>query len=104
MKVRILATVAWGKRMVVIDFGNVAVSVDESGTVVRYLEKPEVAAKWEETGPEIRLLTPREEEAEGFRKRIINGELVIENLNNARAGRVVEVELPEYRIFERASA
>jgi hypothetical protein len=79
------------------------VSVDESGTVVRYLGKPEIAIKWEETGPEIKLFTPREEEAEGFRKRIINGELVIENLNNAKVGRVVEVEFPEYRIFERAS-
>jgi hypothetical protein len=104
MKVRILTTVAWGKRMVVIDFGNVVVSVDEGGTVARYLDgKPEVVTKWEEAGPEIKLFVPREEEAEGFRKRIINGELVIENLNNAKVGRVVEVEFPEYRIFERAS-
>jgi hypothetical protein len=103
MKVRILTTVAWGKRMVVIDFGNVAVSVDENGTVARYLDgKPEVATKWEETGPEIKLFIPREEETEGLKKRIICGELVIENLNNAKVGRVVEIEFPEYRIFERA--
>ena len=35
MKVRILATVGWGKRIVVVDFGDVAISMDESGNVAR---------------------------------------------------------------------
>jgi hypothetical protein len=102
MKVRILATVGWGKRIVVVDFGDVAVSMDESGNVARLVGgKTEVATRWEEGGSEIRLLIPREEETEGLKKRINCGELVIENLNNAKVGRVVEVEFPEYRIFER---
>jgi len=32
----------------------------------------------------------------------ICGELVVENLCNAKVGRVVEIEFPEYRIFKRA--
>jgi hypothetical protein len=103
MKVRILATVGWGKRIVVVDFGDVAISMDESGNVARLVGgKTEVAVKWEEGGSEIRLLIPREEAVDGLRKKINCGELVVENLNNAKVGRVVEIEFPEYRIFERA--
>jgi len=105
VKARVLATVGWGKRIVVVDFGDVAVSVDEEGNVARLVGgRTEVAAKWERGGSEIRLLIPREEEVDGLRKRINCGELVIENLNNAKVGRVVEVEFPEYRIFERKPA
>jgi len=103
MKVRVFATVGWGKRIVVVDFGDVAVSVDESGNVARFVDgRTEVATRWERGGSEIRLLIPREEVVDGLKKRISCGELIIENLNNAKVGRVVEVEFPEYRIFERA--
>jgi hypothetical protein len=104
MKVRILATVGWGKRIVVVDFGDVAISMDESGNVARLVGgKTEVATRWEEGGSEIRLLVPREETIDsGLRKKINCNELIIENLNNAKVGRVVEIEFPEYRIFERA--
>ena len=105
MKARVFATVGWGKRIVVVDFGDVAVSVDEEGNVARLVDgRTEVATRWEEGGSEIKLFIPREEETEGLKKRIICGELVIENLNNAKVGRVVEVEFPEYRIFERKPA
>jgi hypothetical protein len=103
MKVRVLATVGWGKRIVVVDFGDVAVSMDEEGNVARLVGgKTEVATRWEEGGSEIRLLIPREEAVDGLKKKIVCGEMVLENLNNAKVGRVVEVEFPEYRIFERA--
>jgi len=103
MKARILATVGWGKRIVVVDFGDVAISMDESGNVARLVgNKTEVATRWEEGGSEIRLLIPREETVDGLKKKVYCGELVIENLNNAKVGRVVEIEFPEYRIFERA--
>jgi hypothetical protein len=103
MKARILVTVGWGKRIVVVDFGDVAVSMDESGNVARLVGgRTEVATRWEEGGSEIRLFIPREETVDGLKKRIINGELVVENLCNAKVGRVVEIEFPEYRIFERA--
>jgi hypothetical protein len=101
MKVRILATVGWGKRIVVVDFGDVAVSIDEEGNVARLVGgKTEVATRWEEGGSEIKLFVPREEVVDGLKKKVCCGELVIENLN-AKVGRVVEVEFPEYRIFER---
>jgi hypothetical protein len=103
MRARILATVGWGKRIVVVDFGDVAVSMDESGNVARLVGgRTEVATRWEEGGSEIRLFIPREEVVDGLKKKINCGELVIENLNNAKVGRVVEIEFPEYRIFERA--
>jgi hypothetical protein len=103
MKVRIFTTVGWGKRIVVVDFGDVAISMDESGNVARLVGgRTEVATRWEEGGSEIRLFIPREETVDGLKKRIINGELVVENLCNAKVGRVVEIEFPEYRIFERA--
>jgi hypothetical protein len=103
MKARILATVGWGKRIVVVDFGDVAVAMDETGNVARLVGgRTEVATKWEEGGSEIRLFIPREETVDGLKKRIIDGELVVENLCNAKVGRVVEIEFPEYRIFERA--
>jgi hypothetical protein len=102
MKVRVFTTVGWGKRIVVVDFGDVAVSMDEEGNVARLVGgRTEVATRWEAGGSEIRLLIPREEVVDGLKKKINCGELVIENLNNVKVGRVVEVEFPEYRIFER---
>lgn len=87
----------------VVDFGDVAVAMDETGNVARLVGgRTEVATKWEEGGSEIRLFIPREETVDGLKKRIIDGELVVENLCNAKVGRVVEIEFPEYRIFERA--
>jgi len=103
VKVKILTTVAWGKRIVVVDFGDVAVATDEFGNVVRFVgDKTEIAKKWEEGGSDARLFLPREEVVDGAKKKIVNGELVVENLCNAKIGRVFEVEFPEYRIFERA--
>jgi len=91
MKVRVLTTVAYGKRIVVIDFGNVAVSVDEHGHVVRYRDFAEVPVKWEKSTPEARLFLPREEEVDGVKKVIKNGKLVI---NGVEIGDVAELEFP----------
>jgi hypothetical protein len=91
MKVRVLTAVAYGKRIVVVDFGNVAVSVDEHGHVIRYGDFAEVPVKWERSTPEVKLFLPREEEIDGMRKTIRDGKLVI---NGVEIGDVAELEFP----------
>jgi len=91
MKVRVLTAVAYGKRMVIVDFGNVAVSVDEYGHVVRYGDFAEVPVKWERSTPEVKLFLPREEEIDGVKKVIKDGKLVIDGIE---IGNVAELEFP----------
>ncbi len=62
--VKIVVLRAYGKKIVVVDFGDVAVAVDEHGDAVRVEEgAAETAAKWGKGDSQTRLFLPREEVA-----------------------------------------
>ncbi|MCI4447508.1 MAG: hypothetical protein JHC20_06325 [Pyrobaculum sp.] len=87
--VKIVVLRAYGKKIVVADFGGVA--VDEHGNAARVKDgAAETAAKWEKGDSQIRLLLPREEEVGGVKKTVKNGRLY---LGDVEVGQVLEVAL-----------
>jgi len=90
MNVKILVGRAFGKRVVAVDFGNVAIVLDEEGNAAKLVGDKAYVAEWREGGSDARIFLPREEEIGGVKKRIENGELVVE-WGRWRLGRVVEI-------------
>ncbi len=89
--VKIVVLRAYGKKIVVVDFGDVAVAVDEHGNVTRVKDGvAETAARWEKGDSQIRLFLPREEEVGGVKKTVKNGRLY---LGDVEVGQVLEVAL-----------
>jgi hypothetical protein len=89
MNVKILIGKAFGKRVITVDFGNVAIVMDENGNVVKFVGDKAYIASWREGGSDARIFVPREEEIGGVKKKIENSELVVE-WGKWRLGRVVE--------------
>ena len=88
--VKIVVLRAYGKKIVVADFGGVAVAVDEHGNAARVKDgTAETAAKWEKGDSQIRLFLPREEVG-GMKKTVKNGRLY---LGDVEVGQVLEVAL-----------
>jgi hypothetical protein len=90
MNVKILIGKAFGKRIIAVDFGDVAIVADEEGNVAKLVGDKSYVAEWREGGSDARIFLPREEEIGGIVKKIENGELVIE-WGKWRLGRVIEV-------------
>jgi hypothetical protein len=90
MNVKILVGRAFGKRVVAVDFGDVAIVLDEEGNVAKLVGDKTYVAEWREGGSDARIFLPREEEIGGVMKRIENGELVVE-WGKWRLGRVIEI-------------
>jgi len=89
--VKIVVLQAYGKKIVVADFGNVAVAVDEHGNAARVKdEAAKTAAKREKGNSQIRLFLPPEEEVGGVKKTVKNGRLY---LGDVEVGQVLEVAL-----------
>ena len=81
---------AYGKKIVAVDFGVVAVAVDEHGNAARVKDgAAETAAKWEKGDSQISLFLPREEIG-GVKKTVKNGRLY---LGDVEVGQVLEVAL-----------
>jgi len=88
--VKIVFLRAYGKKIVAVDFGVVAVAVDEHGNAARVKDgAAETAAKWEKGDSQIRLFLPREEVG-GVKKTVKNGRLY---LGDVEVGQVWEVAL-----------
>ncbi len=82
---------AYDKKIVVVDFGDVAVAVDEHGNAARVKDgAAETAARWEKGNSQIRLILPREEEVGGVKKTVKNRGLY---LGDFEVGQVLEVAL-----------
>ena len=80
---------AYGKKIVVADFGGVAVAVDEHGNAARVKDgAAETAAKWEKGDSQIRLFLPQV--VGGVKKTVKNGRLY---LGDVEVGQVLEVDL-----------
>jgi hypothetical protein len=80
---------AYGKKIVVADFGGVAVAVDEHGNAARVKDgAAETAAKWEKGDSQIRLFLPQV--VGGVKKTVKNGRLY---LGDVEVGQVLEVAL-----------
>ena len=78
---------AYGKKIVVVDFGDVA--VDEHGNAARVKDgAAETAAKWEKGDSQIRLFLPQV--VGGVKKTVKNGRLY---LGDVEVGQVLEVAL-----------
>jgi len=81
---------SYGKKIVVVDFGGVAVAVDEHGNAARVKDgAAETAARWEKGDSQIRLFLLREEVG-GVKKTVKNGRLY---LGDVEVGQVLEVAL-----------
>ena len=81
---------AYGKKIVAVDFGGVAVAVDKHGNAARVKDgAAETAAKREKGDSQIRLFLPREEVG-GVKKTVKNGKLY---LGDVEVGQVLEVAL-----------
>jgi len=88
--VKIVVLRAYGKKIVAVDFGVVAVAVDEHGNAARVKDgAAETATKWEKGDSQIRLFLPREEVG-GVKKTVKNGRLY---LGDVEVGQVLEVAL-----------
>ena len=88
--VKIVVLRAYGKKIVAVDFGGVAVAVDEHGNAARVKDGgAETAAKWEKGDSQIRLFLPREEVG-GVKKTVKNGR---QYLGDVEVGQVLEVAL-----------
>ncbi len=88
--VKIVVLRAYGKKIVAVDFGVVAVAVDEHGNAARVKDgAAETAARWEKGDSQIRLFLPREEVG-GVKKTVKNGRLY---LGDVEVGQVLEVAL-----------
>jgi hypothetical protein len=88
--VKIVVLRAYGKKIVVADFGGMAVAVDEHGNAARVKDgAAETAARWEKGDSQIRLFLPREEVG-GVKKTVKNGRLY---LGDVEVGQVLEVAL-----------
>jgi hypothetical protein len=88
--VKIVVLRAYGKKIVAVDFGVVAVAVDEHGNAARVKDgAAETAAKWGKGDSQIRLFLPREEVG-GVKKTVKNGRLY---LGDVEVGQVLEVAL-----------
>jgi hypothetical protein len=89
--VKIVVLRAYGKKIVAVDFGGVAVAVDEHGNAACVKDgAAETAARWEKGDSQIRLFLPREEEVGGVKKTVKNGRLY---LGDVEVGQVLEVAL-----------
>ena len=87
---KIVVLQAYGKKIVVVDFGGVAVAVDEHGNAARVKDgAAETAARWEKGDSQIRLFLLREEVG-GVKKTVKNGRLY---LGDVEVGQVLEVAL-----------
>jgi hypothetical protein len=88
--VKIVVLRAYGKKIVAVDFGVVAVAVDEHGNAARVKDgAAETAAKREKGDSQTRLFLPREEVG-GVKKTVKNGKLY---LGDVEVGQVLEVAL-----------
>jgi hypothetical protein len=88
--VKIVVLRAYCKKIVAVDFGDVAVAVDEHSNAARVKdEAAETAAKWEKGNSQIRLFLPREEVG-GVKKTVKNGRLY---LGDVEVGQVLEAVL-----------
>jgi len=88
--VKIVVLRAYGKKIVAVDFGVVAVAVDEHGNAARVKDgAAETAVRWEKGDSQIRLFLPREEVG-GVKKTVKNGRLY---LGDVEVGQVLEVAL-----------
>jgi 23S rRNA pseudoU1915 N3-methylase RlmH len=86
--VKIVVLRAYGKKIVAVDFGVVAVAVDEHGNAARVKDgAAETAAKWEKGDSQIRLFLPG---VGGVKKTVKNGRLY---LGDVEVGQVLEVAL-----------
>jgi hypothetical protein len=89
--VKIVVLRAYGKKIGAVDFGVVAVAVDEHGDAARVKDgAAETATKWGKGDSQIRLFLPREEEVGGMKKTVKNGRLY---LGDVEMGQVLEVAL-----------
>jgi hypothetical protein len=87
--VKIVVLRTYGKKIVVADFGGVAVAVDEHGNAARVKDgAAETAAKWEKGDSQIRLFLPQV--VGGVKKTVKNGRLY---LDDVEVGQVLEVSL-----------
>ena len=88
--VKIVVLRAYGKKIVAVDFGVVAVAVDKHGNAARVKDgAAETAVRWEKGDSQIRLFLPREEVG-GVKKTVKNGRLY---LGDVEVGQVLEVAL-----------
>jgi hypothetical protein len=88
--VKIVVLRAYGKKIVAVNFGGVAVAVDGHGNAARIKDgAAETAAKWEKGDSQIRLFLHREEVG-GVKKTVKNGRLY---LGDVEVGQVLEADL-----------